>query len=36
MGLTEQSIVGYFPELCFSAFRGAGAFGVADLIYKKK
>ena len=32
MGLREQSIVGCFPELCFSVFRGAGACGVAKVI----
>ena len=35
MGLREQSIVGCFPELYFPVFRGAGACGVAKVIYKQ-
>ena len=35
MGLREQSIVGCFPDLCFSVFRGSGACGVAKATYKQ-
>ena len=36
MGLKEQSIVAWLlPELYFSVFRGAGACGVANAIYKQ-
>ena len=33
--LREQSIVGCFPELYFSIFRGSGACGVSKAIYKQ-
>ena len=32
-GLREQSTVGFFPELCFSVFRGEGACRDAKTIY---
>ena len=35
MGLRDQSIVGCFPELCFSVFRGACACVVVKTIYKQ-
>ena len=35
VGQREPSIVGCFPELCFSVLRGAGACGVAKRVYKQ-
>ena len=35
MGLTGQSIVYCFPELCCLVFRGSAACGVAKAIYKQ-
>ena len=35
MGLREQSIFAFFPELCFSVFRCAGACVVAKSIYEQ-
>ena len=35
MGFREKSIVGCFPQLCFSVFRGADACGVEKTINKQ-